>query len=104
MEVAILEPAFYRDEGPPTKAVGDADRLEVYQEHLVTLAERMHRVEQAPKGDPEEVARAVVEAVEAKNLPLRTAVGAAARELLALRSQLTADEYEREMLERTGLG
>lgn len=103
VEVAILEPAFYRDEGPPKKVVGDQDRLEPYQAHLVALAERMQQMEQAPKGDPEEVADAIVEAVEAVEMPLRTPVGRAARELVELRARLTALEYEAEIMKRSAL-
>jgi len=103
IEVAILEPAFYRDEGPPKKLVGDPNRLAPYQDQLVALADRMQRMEQAPKGDPEEVARAVVEAVCADELPLRTPIGRAARELLELRARLTADEYEAEIMKRSAL-
>ncbi|MBU0550271.1 SDR family NAD(P)-dependent oxidoreductase [Myxococcota bacterium] len=101
VEVAILEPAGYREGGQPKKVVGDQDRLDAYQAPLIAFAERVRQ--EPPAGDPEEVAAAVVQAVEADKMPLRTPVGAAAEALVALRAQLTAAEYEREILERTGL-
>ena len=103
VEVAILEPANYRDGGQPRKPVGDGDRLAPYQPQLVAFAERMHQTDEPPEGDPDEVARAVVETVEAEVVPLRTPIGDSARALLELRARLTADEYEQEILDRTGL-
>ncbi len=103
VEVAILEPANYRDGGQPRKPVGDQDRLEVYEPQLVAFAERLHQTDRPPEGDPEEVAQALVDTVEAVAVPLRTPIGESARALLELRARLTADEYEREILERTGL-
>ena len=103
VEVAILEPANYREGGQPRKPVGDVDRLAVYQPQLVAFAERLHQTDEPPDGDLEEVARAVVETVEAEVVPLRTPIGESARALLELRARLTADEYEQEILDRTGL-
>lgn len=103
VEVTILEPAGYRDEGLPRKPVGDADRLAPYHAQLVALAERMQCVDQAPSGDPAEVSAAVVNAVEAHTTALRTPIGFAAHELLELRTRLTAAEYEAEIMKRTGL-
>ncbi len=103
IEVVVLEPSFYRDQGLPRKPVGDEDRIAAYQAQLVALAERMQDDGPDEAGDAEEVADAVVFAVEAQQVPLRTAIGAAARELLELRARLTAAEYEREILDRAGL-
>lgn len=103
VEVAILEPAGYRSGGRPTKPVGDQDRLEVYEPQLVAFAEHLYRHDPPADEDPEEVAAAVVATVEAAEVALRTPVGEAARKLVTLRSTLTAAEYEREILERTGL-
>ncbi len=102
VEVAILEPAGYRQGGQPKKPVGDQDRLAIYEEQLLNFADQVQGAEQGP-GDPEEVATAVLRAVEADRLPLRTPVGEATRRLLELRRRLSADEYEREILERSGL-
>lgn len=102
VEVAILEPAGYRRGGRPRKPVGDEARLAAYQEALIAFGERVNQSAPA-EGDPEEVARAVVEAIEAETVPLRTPVGAAAIELLRMRAEMSAEAFEREILERTGL-
>lgn len=102
VEVAILQPAGYRSGGRPRKAVGDTARLAAYQDVLVAFGERVNKAEPA-MGNPEEVALAVVDAVEAERMPLRTPVGAAARELLTMRRTLSADAFEAEIRERTGL-
>lgn len=102
VEVAILEPAGYRKGGQPRKPVGDTARLEAYQEALVAFGERVNAAEPAD-GDPEEVARAVVEVIEAETVPLRTPVGEAAQQLLAMRDSMTGPAFEREIRARTGL-
>ncbi len=105
VDVAIIEPAAYRDElgGPPVKPVGDGDRLEAYQDQLVACAEALRAEEAEADGDPEEVARAVADAVEADHVPLRTVVGESARRLVELRQGRTTGEYSTEILRRTGL-
>lgn len=102
VEVAILEPAGYRTGGQPRKPVGDTARLDAYQPALIAFGERVMAAE-PPEGDPEEVARAVVAAVEARKVPLRTPVGEAARQLLAMRDTLSGPAFEREIRARTGL-
>ncbi len=102
VEVAILEPAGYRRGGRPRKPVGDEARLSAYQDALIAFGERVNQSDPA-EGDPEEVARAVVELVEAEKVPLRTPVGEAAVELLRMRRTLSAEAFEREIYERTGL-
>lgn len=102
VEVSILAPAGYRSADRPRKAVGDEERLEAYQEALVAFGERVNSSPPVD-GDPEEVAQAVVAAVEADRVELRTPVGAAAHRLVSLRETLTAEQYEREVLERAGL-
>lgn len=105
IDVAILEPSGYRDEfgGPSLKAVGDADRVAVYQEPLIRFAE-IARAAPAEDDDPEEVARAIADTVEAERVPLRLPVGAAAESLRRMREEKSAAEYEREIMARTGLG
>jgi NAD(P)-dependent dehydrogenase (short-subunit alcohol dehydrogenase family) len=105
IDVAIIEPAAYRDDmgGPPVKPVGDADRLAAYQDQLVAFAEALRAEEDEPAGDPDEVARAVADAVEAESVPLRTPVGESARRLVDLRNGRTTGEYSTEILRRTGL-
>lgn len=102
IEVAILEPAGYREGGWPKKPVGDQDRLAPYESQLVALSEHMQQ-EQGIPDDPEELATAVVHTVEAARVPLRTIVGQSARELVEMRNRLTFAEYEREILKRAGL-
>lgn len=108
IEVAILEPSAYHTDlgGPAVKAVGDADRLALYETQLVAFAEKLRRTDPARAGaeDPEEVATAVADAVEAVSLPLRTPIGESARELVRLRSESTTAEYRAAILDRTGLG
>lgn len=106
IEVAIIEPSGYREEmgGPPVKPVGDADRLAVYEPQLVACAEALRaEADATPAGDPDEVARAVADAVEGALVPLRTPVGDAAQRLLRLREQHDTGEYQVEILRRTGL-
>ncbi|MFN3202376.1 MAG: SDR family NAD(P)-dependent oxidoreductase [Bradymonadia bacterium] len=120
VDVAILEPAGYshaegsppdgltgerretRRGGPPLKMVGDTDRLPAYERQLVSFAEHLRRND-TPEGDPEEVAEAVVRAVEALNVPLRTPVGTAAKALIDLRSEKRGADYEQAITELTGL-
>lgn len=102
VEVAILEPAGYRQGGQPQKPVGDTARLDAYEAALIAFGERV-QTSAPPEGDPEEVARAVVAAVEARKMPLRTAVGESARQLLAMRDTMTGPAFEREIRARTGL-
>lgn len=102
VEVAIVEPAGYRKGGRPRKPVGDTRRLEAYADALIEFGERVNQSEPAG-GDPEEVARAIVELVEAESVPLRTPVGAAALELLRMRRTMTAEAFEQEIYRRTGL-
>lgn len=102
VQVAILEPAAYREGGGPTKPVGDADRLAPYEAQLIALAE--HLQSQGGGGeDPDELVAAVVHAVEAQSQPLRTVVGRSAQELVALRKSLPFEAYEREVRRRAGL-
>lgn len=107
IEVAILEPAGYRAGGLPRKAVLDEVRLQPYERQLVALSEQLHNPDENPgssqeKTPLEEVSMAVVHAVEAEKISLRTPVGKDAEALVTLRQQLTADEYEREIRKRAG--
>lgn len=102
VDVAILEASGYRDGGPPRKPVADRARLDAYQTQLVAFGEQVRR-EDANAGDPEEVARAVVAAVEADTVRLHTPVGADAEALVALRETLTTGEFSREIMKRSGL-
>ena len=78
------------------------DRLGAYEAQLVAFAEYL-RGHDAPEGDPEEVAEAVLQAVEARNVNLRTPVGTAAEALIKLRSEKRGAEYEEAILNLTGL-
>ncbi len=102
VEVAIVEPAGYRKGGRPRKPVGDTARLSAYSDALIEFGERVNQSEPAG-GDPEEVARAIIELVAAEKVPLRTPVGAAAVELLRMRRTMTAEAFEQEIYRRTGL-
>lgn len=102
VDVAILEASGYRDGGPPRKPVSDQSRLDAYQEQLLAFGEQVRR-EDENAGDPEEVARAIVSAVEAQTVRLHTPVGEGAQELVALRDTLTTGEFSREILKRSGL-
>ncbi|MCA9546923.1 MAG: hypothetical protein KC613_21100, partial [Myxococcales bacterium] len=101
VRVSIIEPSGYRDPGRPRKPVGDQARLEAYQHQLVRLAERLQDGEGTD--DPQEVIDAIVQAVEGDDVPMRTPVGASAKELTALRKRLDFEEYERAVLSRAGL-
>lgn len=101
IEVGILEPSGYRHGGQPKKPVGDDYRLAAYESQLLAFAERVQT--EGEGGDPEELASAIVESVEAERLPLRRAVGADAEQLLKLRESLSGADYQREILERAGL-
>lgn len=105
IDVAILEPAGYREGGQPRKAVGDEARLAEYEAPLLALAEHMaaNHHESQSEETPESVAQALVQAVEADHVARRTPIGADAVQLLELRQKLTADEYEAEIRERAGL-
>lgn len=104
VEVGILEPGAYHTDlgGPAVKPVGDADRLAVYEPQLIAFAETLQANDQ-PKGDPEEVARAVADAVEAESVPLRTVIGESARELVRLRTESTTGEFKAAIIDKTGL-
>ena len=108
IEVAILEPSAYHTDlgGPAVKAVGDAERLPHYEAQLVAFAEKLQRSDPAAAAaaDPEEVARAVADALSADTLPLRTPVGASAEALVRLRSESTTGEFRAVILDKTGLG
>lgn len=107
VEVGILEPAAYRSElgGPSVKPVGDEDRLAFYQQQLVAFGEtlRSEAEDESIAGDPDEVARAIADAIAADVLPIRRPVGESARKLVEFRSARTTGEYRRDILERTGL-
>ena len=104
VEVGILEPSAYHTDlgGPTVKAVGDADRLPYYQDQLVAFAEKLQSTDRGA-GDPEEVAVAVADALEAASIPLRTPIGESARELVRLRAESTTGEFQRTIIDRTGL-
>lgn len=104
VDVGILEPGAYHTDlgGPAVKPVGDEDRLAIYEPQLVAFAETLQATDQ-PKGDPEEVARAVADAVEAETIPLRTVIGESARELIRLRTESTTGEFKAAIIDRTGL-
>lgn len=104
VEVGILEPGAYHTDlgGPAVKPVGDEDRLAIYEPQLIAFAEMLQATDQ-PKGDPEEVARAVADAVEAETIPLRTVIGDSARELVRLRTESTTGEFKAAIINRTGL-
>jgi chorismate synthase len=108
IEVAILEPSAYHTDlgGPAVKAVGDAERLPHYEAQLVAFAEKLRLSDPAAAAaaDPEEVARAVADAISADTLPLRTPVGASAEALVRLRSESTTGEFRAVILDKTGLG
>ncbi len=104
VEVGILEPGAYHTDmgGPAVKPVGDEDRLHVYEPQLVAFAEKLQSTDQ-PKGDPEEVARAVADAVESETIALRTVIGESANELVRLRTESTTGEFKTAIIDRTGL-
>lgn len=104
VDVGILEPGAYHTDlgGPAVKPVGDEDRLAVYEPQLIAFAETLQATDQ-PKGDPEEVARAVADAVEAETIPLRTVIGESARELVRLRTESTTGEFKAAIIDKTGL-
>ncbi len=108
IEMAILEPAGYRAGGFPRKAVIDEDRLQPYESQLVALSEQMRASDDDPyasqeRAPLEEVADAVLQAVEAEHVSLRTLIGEDAETLVALRQQLSADQYDLEIRKRAGL-
>ncbi len=101
VRVAIVEPSGYRESAGLQKPVGDSERVEAYQSQLIRIAERLQSG--GATDDPAEVVDAIVRLVEADEVPLRTPVGAAAKELVTLRRRLDFEEYERAVLARAGL-
>ena len=86
----------------------DEDRLQPYESQLVALSEQMRASDDDPyasqeRAPLEEVADAVLQAVEAEHVSLRTLIGEDAETLVALRQQLSADQYDLEIRKRAGL-